>query len=64
MRWLAWSKQGILRREEKRLFQETIEHLWIFRSPRYFSVDGKSQHNVRTRFAHAAKCKSRWIRSR
>ena len=44
-------KQGILRREEKRLFQETIEHLWIFRSPRYFSVDGKSQHNVRTRFA-------------
>ena len=31
-------RQGILRREEKRLFQETIEHLWIFRSPRYFSV--------------------------
>ena len=44
-------KQGILRREEKRLFQETIKHLWIFRSPRYFSVDGKSRHNVRTRFA-------------
>ena len=44
-------EQGILRRDEKRLFQETIEHLWIFRSPRYFSVDGKSQRNARSRFA-------------
>ena len=35
-------ERGTLRREEKRLFQETIEHLWIFRSPRYFLTEGSS----------------------
>ena len=44
-------ERGILKREEKRLFQEAIEHLWIFRSPRYFPVDERSRHNARTRFA-------------
>ena len=44
-------ERGILKREEKRLFQEAIEHLWIFRSPRYFPVDGKTRYNARTRFA-------------
>ena len=44
-------ERGILKREEKRLFQEAIEHLWIFRSPRYFPVDGRTRHNARTRFA-------------
>ena len=34
-------ERGTLRREEKRLFQETIEHLWIFRSPRYFLTEGE-----------------------
>ena len=42
--------RGILRREEKRLFQETVKHLWVFRSPRYFVVDGKARHETRTRF--------------
>ena len=44
-------QRGILKREEKRLFQETVEHLWIFRSPRYFPVAGESRHNAGTRFA-------------
>ena len=43
-------ERGILRREEKRLFQETVKHLWVFRSPRYFMVDGKARHDARTRF--------------
>ena len=42
--------RGILRREEKRLFQETVKHLWVFRSPRYFMVDGKARHEIGTRF--------------
>ena len=46
-------ERGILRREERRLFQETIKHLWIFRSPRYFPVDGEARYNARTRFADA-----------
>ena len=42
--------RGILRREEKRLFQETVKHLWVFRSPRYFMVDGKARHEIGARF--------------
>ncbi len=38
--------QGILRREQKKLLQETIAHLWIFRSPRYFPVDGRAKREV------------------
>ena len=29
------TQRGILRREEKRLFQETVKHLWVFRPPRH-----------------------------
>lgn len=45
-------ERGTLRRDEKRLFQETIQHLWIFRSPRYFPVAGEGRHDARTRFGH------------
>ena len=41
-------ERGTLRREEKRLFQETIKHLWIFRSPRYFLTDGERTDAERT----------------
>ena len=44
-------ERGILRREEKRLFQETVKHLWVFRSPRYIAVDGKARHETGTRFS-------------
>ena len=43
-------KRGILRQDEKRLFQETVKHLWVFRSPRYFMVDGMARHDAGTRF--------------
>lgn len=43
-------ERGILRREEKRLFQETVQHLWVFRSPRYFLVDGKVKQETIARF--------------
>ena len=43
--------RGVLRREEKRLFQETIKHLWVFRSPRYFLVDRELKEETRRRFA-------------
>ncbi len=43
-------ERGVLRREDKRLFQETVQHLWVFRSPRYFMVDGKAKQRTRTRF--------------
>ena len=42
-------RQGILRREQKRLLQETVQHLWIFRSPRYFPVDGRAKREVKAR---------------
>ena len=45
-------ERGILRREEKRLFQETVKHLWVFRSPRYFMVDGQAKHETGSRLAH------------
>ena len=45
-------KRGILRREEKKLFQETVKHLWVFRSPRYFMVDGQAKHETGSRLAH------------
>ena len=47
------TQRGILRREEKRLFQETVKHLWVFRSPRYFMVDGKTKHETRKRLTDA-----------
>ena len=43
--------RGVLRREEKRLFQETVKHLWVFRSPRYFPIDGEAKERTRKRFA-------------
>ena len=43
--------RGVLRREEKRLFQETVKHLWVFRSPRYFPIDGAAKEETRKRFA-------------
>ena len=43
-------ERGILRHEDKRLFQETVRHLWGFRSPRYFMVDGKAKQETRVRF--------------
>ena len=42
-------EQGVLKREERKLLQETIEHLWVFRSPRYFVVDRKTKLEVKTR---------------
>ena len=42
--------RGVLRREEKRLFQETVKHLWVFRSPRYFLLDGAAKEETRKRF--------------
>ena len=45
--------RGVLRREEKRLFQETVKHLWVFRSPRYFLIDGEAKEETRKRFADA-----------
>ena len=42
-------EQGVLKREERKLLQETIEHLWVFRSPRYFVVDCKTKSEVKTR---------------
>ena len=42
-------ERGILRREQKKLLQETVQHLWIFRSPRYFMVDEKAKREVKAR---------------
>ena len=42
-------EQGILKREERKLLQETIQHLWVFRSPRYFVVDRKTKREVKAR---------------
>ena len=41
--------RGILRRERSNLLQESIQHLWIFRSPRYFAVDSTAKHAVKRR---------------
>ena len=43
--------QGILKREQKKLLQETVQHLWIFRSPRYFPVDGRAKREVEARMS-------------
>ena len=45
--------RGVFRREEKSLFQETVKHLWVFRSPRYFLIDGEAKEETRKRFADA-----------
>lgn len=42
-------EQGILKREQKKLLQETVSHLWIFRSPRYFVVDAAAKGEVTAR---------------
>lgn len=42
-------ERGILRRERSNLLQESIQHLWIFRSPRYFVVDATAKHAVKKR---------------
>jgi len=42
-------ERGILRRERSNLLQESIQHLWIFRSPRYFVVDSAAKHAVQRR---------------
>ena len=42
-------QRGIPRREEKRFFQETIQHLWIFRSPRYFLIAGNARRELLAR---------------
>lgn len=41
--------RGILRRESSNLLQESIQHLWIFRSPRYFVVDSTAKHAAKRR---------------
>ena len=42
---------GILRRDQKKLQQETVRHLWVFRSPRYFVVDPAVKNEVKARMA-------------
>ena len=42
-------ERGILRRESSNLLQESIQHLWIFRSPRYSVVDSTAKHTVKRR---------------
>ena len=41
--------RGTLRRERSNLLQESIQHLWIFRSPRYFVVDSTAKHAIKRR---------------
>lgn len=43
--------QGILKREQRKLLPETVQHLWIFRSPRYFAVDEEAKRAPETRLA-------------
>lgn len=45
-------ERGILKREERQLLQETVLHLWVFRSPRYAVIDKKAKHAVHARIAH------------
>ena len=42
-------ERGILRREQRKLLPETVQHLWIFRSPRYFVVDLKTKREPEVR---------------
>lgn len=43
--------QGILKREQRRLLPETVQHLWVFRSPRYFVVDEEAKRAPGIRLA-------------
>ena len=45
--------RGILKREQKRLLPETVQHLWVFRSPRYFVVDAKAKRAPEIRLVDA-----------
>ena len=42
-------ERGILRREQRKLLPETVQHLWSFRSPRYFVVDLKTKREPEVR---------------
>ena len=44
-------ERDILKREQKRLLPETVQHLWVFRSPRYFVVDAKAKRAPEIRLA-------------
>ena len=44
--------RGILKREERKLLQETVLHLWVIRSPRYAVVDKEAKRAVLARIAH------------
>ena len=44
-------ERGILKREQKRLLPETVQHLWIFRAPRYFVVDATAKRAPELRLA-------------
>ena len=44
-------EQGILKREQKKLLPETVQHLWVFRSPRYFVVAEERKRGIETRLA-------------
>ena len=44
-------EHGILKREQKRLLPEMVQHLWVFRSPRYFVVDAKAKRDPEMRLA-------------
>ena len=45
--------RGILKRDQKRLLPETVQHLWVFRSPRYFVVDAKAKRAPEIRLVDA-----------
>ena len=51
--WRALAARGVLKREQKRLLPETVQHLWVFRSPRYFVVDAKAKRAPEIRLVDA-----------
>ena len=42
-------ERGILERREDKLLQEAIEDLWVFRSPRYPTIDEEAEREVKRR---------------